>query len=270
MLIAMYEPGIDLIVVNYKTPDDLVAFCESYIDNFPEVESTLYIVCNEVTDADTEAVQAILPRIPGKVKFFPFEENLYYSGAANVVGGIAQRETLAILNADTRFMPNTIDLCYHALMDNPNWGTVGPLQVDEFGKVTHGGIFGTQEAPKHRGWHKKMSDQYRDVNEDAVTISGSAYFTKRSVWDELSSCEIYRELYPDVRGPFLPTTHYYEETWFSYHAQAHGYKCVYFGSAEMIHRWHKASVKGGWADQQMNPSRKMFREACDHHGIPRD
>ena len=270
MLLFMYQPGIDLIVVNYKTPDDLVAFCESYIENFPTVESTLYIVCNDVTDADTAAVQAILPDIPGTVLFFPFEENLYYSGAANVVGGIATRETLAILNADTRFLPGTIDTCYQALKDNPTWATVGPLQFDEFNKVTHGGIFGTQEAPKHRGWHRKMGDEYRDINENAVTVSGSAYFVNRAVWDELTNCEVYRDLYPKVQGPFLPTTHYYEETWFSYHALAHGYKNVYLGSAEMIHRWHKASEKGGWADQQMNPSRKMFREMCDHHGIPRD
>ncbi len=266
----MYAPGIDLIVVNYQTPADLRDFCASYVRHFPTVPSTLHIVCNEVTDRDRKTVEEILPTLPRDVEVYLFEKNLFYSGAANKAAAVSHRETLCILNADTQFKEHTIDKCFNALMDNPSWGALGPLQIGDKGEITHAGIFGTLDSPKHRGWQMRPRDEYRDVVDSAVTISGAAYFTKRSVWDELDKCPTYRSLHPRAVGPFLPTPHYYEETWFSYHLQAHGYKCVYFGEAEMIHRWHKASPPGGWADQQMPVSRKMFRDACDHHNIVHD
>lgn len=83
-------------------------------------------------------------------------------------------------------------------------------------------------------------------------------------------CEVYQQLHPGVGGAFLPTTHYYEETWYCYHVASHGYKVMYFGEAEMVHRWHKSSAQGGWADRQMPISRAQFRAACDAHGIERD
>ena len=254
--------GMDLVVVNYKTPGDLEEFCRSYQEYPASIPTNLVIVNQDPEDADHEVGAAYADvHLP--------QANNYYSGAANVGAAHGDSEIIGILNADTRLLSGTLDIVYGQMMANDDWGVAGPLQYDDRGKVTHGGIFGSLQQPEHRGWHKPIAKRLRE-NEEAVTVSGSAYFIKRSVWDELTNCEVYRDLYPDVKGAFLPTTHYYEETWCSYHTQAHGYKVVYLGEAEMIHKWHQATPIGGWHDRQMPESRKMFREMCDHHGIPRD
>jgi hypothetical protein len=101
-------------------------------------------------------------------------------------------------------------------------------------------------------------------------VSGSAYFIKRKVWDFLTECPTYREVAPKARGAFLPTSHYFEETFCSYHAQAHGWKVMYYGPVVIRHEWHQASPVGGWAERQFPVSQKYFREACGRHGIPCD
>jgi len=199
----------------------------------------------------------------------PSKENLFYSGAANLGVTFGDREIIGILNADTELRETTLDDLYKGFHDYPDAGVLGPLQYDEHNKVTHGGIFGTLSRPEHRGWHAKIHESYRNVAK-AVTVSGSAYFIRRAVWDELHGCDVYNTTVEDPEGAFLPTSHYYEETWCSYHAQAHHYDVMYYGQAEMMHRWHTATPKGGWSDQQMPLSRIQFRQACDDHGIAHD
>lgn len=262
--------GIDIVVVNYQTPEDLRGFCASLFTHLPETPCTLWIMNNDPNDIDSKTAQVCQANSNVEDCRILEGENIYYSGACNVAAAASGREVIAFFNADTRFLAGTVDKCYRALMDNPEWGVLGPFQRGDRGEVTHAGIFGTLKSPAHRGWAARLKDpsEFYDVQE-AVTVSGSAYFTKREVWDKLTNCELYAEMFPNV-GAFLPTTHYYEETWYSYHAQAHGYKVVYFGEAQMIHRFHKSSPQGGWADRQMPASRKMFRAMCDHHQIPHD
>lgn len=266
-VLTEHREGVDLVVVNYKTPSDLKAFAASLLHYEVNTPFTLFVMNNDPELSDLKAAKLVEDLIPGTVVMN--NPNIYYSGACNQGVAAGDREVVALLNADTRFLDGSVDKCYEAIKANPNWGALGPLQVDDQKRVTHAGIFGTLDHPSHRGWKSRSSIQYEDVRE-AVTLSGSAIFTTREAWDELTQCPVYRQAYPHVSGAFLPTTHYYEETWYCYHLHAHGYKPTYFGQAKMIHRWHKASPVGGWADKQFKPSQKMFREMCDLHGVDHD
>jgi GT2 family glycosyltransferase len=231
------------------------------------VAHTLTVVNVEASRDDIRVTRS-LEDCPA-VSVLNLTTNVGYAGACNAAATIGDCEVIALFNADTELRPGVVDRCYELLMQNADWGVVGPKQVSLEGKITHGGIFGTLDAPKHRGWHEQDRGQYRDV-EEAVTVAGSAYFIKRTVWDELTACPLYQDVAPHAAGAFLPTKHYYEETFASYHAQAHGHKVVYVGDTSMIHAWHKASPVGGASDQQMPESRRYFRLACDHHDIAHD
>ena len=84
----------------------------------------------------------------------------------------------------------------------------------------------------------------------------------------------YQSMYPGVLGAFLPTPHYYEETWCSYFARHRGYNVVYDGSVSIGHSWHASSPKPGEgyseADSKFKVSQEIFRKACDQLGIERD
>lgn len=252
------RPGLDLIVVNYRTPNDLENFLISLKHNIPTIPFSLVVV--NVCPSETDREVAFKGTIPFDYK--EYEENVGYARAVNYAATFGDRETIAIFNADTRLLDTVATDCHNALQSHPEWGILGPRQVDNEGRITHGGFF-----PQERGFHHRNSDQYGDIRDDATTVSGSAYFIKRQVWEELSECPIYRKSNPEAQGAFLPTQHYWEETWCSFHARAHGHKVVYYGPATMIHQWHRASRRGGHADQQIPHSKAMFQKACEAHGI---
>lgn len=255
---------MDIVVVNYHTPGDLASLLQSLNRFPPMVPSTLTVV-----DVESESREETFKWSGGEGTTIGVEENIGYARACNMAAARNGDEIVAFFNADIEFTPYALHNCNSVLERNRDWAILGPCQVDRRNRIRHAGIFGTLETPVHRGWDKINRSQFNDVR-DAVTVSGSAYFVKRSVWRELTDCPLFRDIAPEAEGAFLPTPHYYEETWASYHAHAHGYRVIYYGAATMIHKWHQASTVGGWAEQQMPLSRRMFREACDHHGIGHD
>ena len=252
---------IDIIVVNYRTPDDLDKFIESYRLYAPEEAMLTVVDVDPIVPYDYRKV-----KVPGQLIRCP---NKGYAYACNEAASITTGDIIALFNADIILKEDTIQLCAKALRENPTWGACGPLQQDSKGKVTHGGILGTQSAPVQRGWHKRMSDEFREIRDDAVMVMGSAYFIRREVWEELTNCSIYQECFPGINGAFLPTFLYYEETGCSYHLASHGYLNVFYGAAECIHEWHGSIDKFG-DNKAFTESQKIFRNFCDAHEISHD
>lgn len=251
---------IDLVVVNYHTPHDLAAFLAS-LDRFPPTTcATLTVVDVETTDTEPATIEWAA----GTARRIAVSDNIGYARACNLGAQDGTGDIIGLFNADIEATAHAIDFCTAALVASDDWGALGPCQVDTRNRIRHAGIFGSNAAPVHRGWNEIHRNQYVDIRE-AVTISGSAYFIKRRVWDELTACPLYRDIAPDATGAFLPTSHYYEETYCSYHAREHGHRVMYYGPVTMVHKWHQASPVGGWAELQMPISREYFRKACAHH-----
>jgi hypothetical protein len=104
------------------------------------------------------------------------------------------------------------------------------------------------------------------------TVSGSIYYTRRSVWDEVLNYQPYRALYPDLVGAFLPTPMYFEETFYSQIVQFLGYDVWYDGTVNTAgHTWNAST---GSHDQRLRSlfaeSRKMYIDTCDALGIPHE
>lgn len=251
---------LDIVVVNYHTLADLEAFLASVNRFPPTVGATLTVVDVEAPAHDDE------PWAGGTARWIGTPDNIGYARACNLGAEGGEGDIIALFNADVEVLPHTLDYCTTALIAHEDWGALGPCQIDRYNRVRHAGIFGANDRPAHRGWNEIYRGQYNDVRE-AVTVAGSAYFIRRSIWDELTACPLYRDVAPDATGAFLPTNHYFEETFCSYHCREHGYPVMYYGPVVMIHQWHRASPVGGWAEQQMPASRELFRKACSHHGI---
>lgn len=263
----MFTEGTSIVVVNYRTPDDLARFLESYHKSVRLPSDPELIIVN----VDPEQRDLDIAEHGGFSQHIVAQENVGYARACNQAARQTSREILAFFNADTQLYPGVIEECTAALLAHDGWGILGPRQVNERGQIVHAGILGTGAKPELRGWLQPDRGQFSEINEDAVSVSGSAYFVKRRVWDELTQCELYRDVAPDATGAFLPTRHYYEETACSYHARAHEWKVVYYGPAVLQHSWHKASPVGGYTENVLMPeSRELFRNFCDHHQIEHD
>lgn len=250
---------LDVVVVDYHTPDLLREFIDSY-DRFAPPGATLTIVMVDYGREDEQST--------GSVRTIWIADNCGYAHACNVGAEGGTNDVVLLANADTLLTEGLTECC-EALMAHEDWGVLGPRQVDENGRITCGGIFGTDESISQRGWQEFDHGQYSSVRDDAKSVSGSLYFVKRKVWQELTDCPVMQEFQPDSQGAFIHTPHYYEETCCSYHARAHGYKIVFYGPVQMIHYWHKAHQIGSWADQPttVEGSKQMMREFCALHSI---
>lgn len=273
---------IDLCVVNYNSKKELNRFLDTLHSDAHHPSGALknvwnlFISDNGSTDGSIEWLEQESVKDQKYLVSAAWKnENIGYSAACNQMAKFSHGEIIGLLNADIWMTTSDVEKIQKIFDDNPAIHILGPKQRDERGNITHAGIVGTNTSPKHRGWMQNDPEDslYRDRVE-CVTVSGSAYFVRREVWNELTNHPKYKEMYPNAIGAFLPTPHYYEETWCSYFARHLGYNVVYDGSVSIGHSWHASSPKPGQgyshADAQFPVSREIFRKACDYIGIERD
>lgn len=265
--------GLDAVVVNYRTPDDLEKFVESLDESEPRLDIRLVLANVDPLPGDLDAAERALKHArPGlAISHLVFDSNVGYAKACNagLLGG--RHDVVALFNADAQARPGVLSTCRWALIQHPEWGALGPRQVDDRGRITVGGTVGTNDKPTIRGFRQRDKGQFSDVVEGVVNVAGSAYFMRRSTWEELTACDVYRRIAPDAEGAFLPTPLFFEETWCSYHSAAHGYRNVFYGKVAMEHAWH-GSIDANNAPLMdlFNTSHEIFRKACDLHGILHD
>ncbi|HZV74595.1 MAG TPA: glycosyltransferase [Conexibacter sp.] len=182
-----------------------------------------------------------------------------YAQSCNYGASLGTAPYVLLLNADTRRLESQqpiVDL----FASDPSIAVIGPRQVDEQGRLTAAGIFGTNTRPEHRLWLAPLDDHDHDHEtgdtRDAVTVAGSVYFARRAVWDEL--------------GGFLDTPHFYEETFLSYAARNAGYRVLYTGSVTWEHLWDSSGLPTAAKASLAARSREIFRAACAERGIECD
>ncbi|HJS83560.1 MAG TPA: glycosyltransferase [Nitrososphaera sp.] len=266
---------IDLCVVNFQTKDKLERLLEVLHQDLKTYDPpwNLYIAENGSTDGSADFLAEEEWRY--SIKHIDFNDNIGYANACNKLASYGSAPILGLLNADVWMTTGDVNRIARAFAD-PDVAILGPKQRNEYGEITHAGIFGTLTKPAHRGWREPdpLDEKYRDHLE-AITVSGSAYFVRRSIWELLTICPTYTqwhaEIYQDKpEGAFLPTEHYYEESWTSWHAHAHNLKVYYHGYVSIGHTWHASHEIGSPQDQLFRKSQAIFRSACDYHNIPRD
>lgn len=268
----------DVIVVSYRTARDLSKFCDSLVES-PEGIATVTIVNNQPRDIDVlvaeENAKHLKEMLGVPVMTVVNEENVGYAKAVNNAALKVTAPVLAIFNADVMVKPGTIQAMCDFIDSNELIGIAGPKQVNSQRRITHAGVIGSNRRPNLRGWHRRDEGQFDDVLLDCVSVSGSAYFVRRECWDELTNCPVYQSASRSVgvgspEGAFLPTPLYYEETFCSVHADAHGWLIGYNGMAEMVHEWQGSCKDNKVLTKYMTISRGMYRKVCDLHEIPRE
>jgi glycosyltransferase involved in cell wall biosynthesis len=257
---------VSLVCVNYHTYPLLQRFLDSVKEYPPSVSYEVLVIdvesLSEIENIDLHGARLIRKK-----------ENVGYARACNE--GIVETtgKVVALLNADTEFVNTTcVDRLFNFLMEDEKRGIAGPLQYSHDGLITHGGIMGTHAKPQHRGWRSRNIKAFRD-DQRAVTVSGSAFFIKRSLCEYLTECPIFLEQFPLALSCFPTLPHMFEETLVAYHAHGHGYEVWYLGAegCEMIHRWHQSSPVGGkYATDGFRIGQQAFREFCASHGLDHD
>lgn len=259
---------IDLLVVNYNTRSLLENLLETLHSDYEENVWKLYIADNDSPDDSAEWLEANKSKYDIE-NIFHFD-NIGYAAAINKMSLYSKSNFLAAINADTWFSTNHVKQVEQSFLSNPTAGVIGVKQLDKEYRIRHGGIFFTDKFGHmvHRGWSEY--DPLDTKLKDKVicgTVSGSIYYMRKEAWNAVLNHPVYKELFPDVEGAFLPTPMYFEETFFSMAVQSLGWDVLYDGTIETAgHQWH-ASAPVGANTGYFDVSRNIYRFACQKMGI---
>lgn len=247
---------LSVVVVNYRTPELLERFLYSLDEYKPSVSFETIVM--------DVAPKKYPPSGAPYDTWSTYSDNVGYAAACNDGAALGQGEVIAFFNADTSFLDDKcIDQCMQYLEDHHEVGAVGPRQIDRNGRITHAGI---NNLSSPRGWRERDHGQY-SFNDHCATISGSAYFTPRHIWNEMAECPQFREVAPKASGAFLPTPLYFEETYYSYHLRGHGYEVGYVGEAVMRHDWNQSPGSGTLKSGMAARAKRQCEFALEVHGL---
>jgi len=248
---------IAALVVNWNTPDDVIRLVESAEEWEPNLRWSFYQ--NKPPDGTGTPWLEVVKGRAKRVVIQRGKENHGHGYGINRAAEVAREwdvDYYFILNPDCLFTSSILDRLAGFLEEKEERCVVGPKQLDSAGHITAGGIIGTREQPVHRYW--KVRDLGNTLGRDAVkcpTVAGSAMLVRADDFHKY--------------GGLLEAKHYYSETWFNYHIQAHGRECWYLGEVTMIHEWHRSSKLGAQStDGSMRQDQELFRRMCDEHDPP--
>lgn len=271
---------IDLCVVNYNTEDKLQRLYQTIHRSLGPLKSGKGIIPGKhmrlfIADNGSDEISFAKFLHKNTGVHVEFNRNIGYSAACNKLASQGEGDIIGLLNADVWFTIQDVIAIQQAFDEHPEMAIMGPKQRDEAGKITHAGVFGTETHPQMRGWHQPDPTDvlYRDYLE-AITVAGSAYFIRRSVWGELTACPVHVQFHKERglvgEGAFLQTPHYFEERACSAHARAHGYRVWYDGTISIGHSWHASHPIGSSHDQMFHVSKRMYQDFADMHGFERE
>lgn len=263
------KEGVDVVVTNYRTPDCLELFLKSFNENPPSYPCDLWIASNDPRADDLRVIE-------GSRGHHVIHKNYGYGRTVNSTVLLGMRENIAIFNSNIQFTPGSLDICLDVLNDKPDRGIVGPRQISSDDRIVSAGFFGV--PAKERGFHRQDSKEFQDIR-DASHVSGSAFFVKRSVWQEilgaLRKTPVWEDLYeeglvttPVPDGAFLPTSSAYEDMGCSFMARHLGYTCTYFGKIAVRHEWARPlKMMGASFVNKQRQSKEVFHRVMETAGI---
>ncbi len=259
---------VDLLVVNYNTKDLLKRLLDTLHSDYESGVWKLYIADNASPDDSVEWLNE--NKDSYQINHISQNENIGYSAAINNLAAISSSQYLCAVNADTWFTTNHVKQVAESFRRHRPAAVIGVKQMDESSRIRHGGIFWDGRSnPVHRGWgqYDPLDQMHKDVI-PCWTVSGSIYYVRRTAWDHMANYIPYREQFPNNTGAFLPTPHFFEETFCSQLAHHLGYQVLYDGSVETAgHTWHASSDVGEASNNYFHISREIYIRACNKLGI---
>lgn len=264
--------GVSLLVVNYNTRDLIQRLVHCLNEDWEPGVWSLHIIDNGSTDGSREVLERMFSIPELHIDSLEFGENVGYAKSINKLSHADDQEFLCAVNADTWFSTAHVKSVIESFRSKPNAAVIGVKQMDEQARIRHGGIFWDGvKNPVHRGWSERdpFDAKYKDVQQ-CWTVSGSIYYMRRSVWDQLASDPLYKKFVPEAEGAFLPTPLYFEETFFSVHAQKHGYEVWYDGTVPTAgHTWNASTGESHneRSVELFREARQMYIATCDLLGI---
>ena len=235
-------PICDIILLSWNGLEYLRSCVESLFKYTP-LPINLLIIDNGSEIETVSYLQKLKPPQRGNVNL----KIIYNSDNKGFVGGMNQGMRLSsspyvcLLNNDTLFSPNWLELCLKAYNSNPRIGIVNPNST----------TFGTWPQKKQTVESVAEELSHRFYNEPITEIGtcvGFCMLIKHEVIERIGYLE------ESLHGFF------FEDTDYSKRAKQAGYFCVVANQAYVFHHEHKSFKNKSHRDQFFKKNQKWFYE----------
>ena len=235
---------ISIVIVNYNTKELLLSCLKSIkACDWHGLKYEVIVVDNN----SREYLGDILAKLYPEVKFIQSEVNLGMGAGNNLGFSSAAGKYFVVMNADTIAMPNTFEVLYHYLENNPRVGITGPKQLN---------LDQTVQQSCYR-YHTLMTPFYRrtflgatscghtDLNRFLMT-DFDHYHIKEVDWLLGSFFFMRSEVYKSLGGFDERFFLYFEDTDLCRRCHQAGWQVVYNPEARIVHNHGRQSAKTPW------------------------
>lgn len=239
---------LSIIIVTWNVADYIVACLASIYRNInSRYEYEIIIVDSASQDNSVELIQSQYP----DVKLMEKSENIGYTQGNNIGLEQAKGKYLILLNPDTEILDNALNKMIDYLETHPDVGMIGPHTYNTDGTTQSTrrkfptkalaffeSTWLQQFAPKTMLDNFYLNDQPNDGIFPVDWVQGSALMLRREVFEQIGGLDT---------GYVM----YFEELDWCKRASAENWKCIYLGSAEIIHH-------GGKSSEQVNIQKHIY------------
>lgn len=245
---------LSIIFVYYNTPLEIEDSIKSLRTSIKEPIYEIIIVNN---NSPRELPNSL--KEDKKLILIHNEHNLGYGKALNQGTKVAKGKYLLLLNPDTKFLENSIDLMLEKIRNDHTIGILGPQLLDKSLKVQKVGnsmpflpdaLFAFSFLNKlfpNNFYSKRyfLSDWDRNNETDIPVVCGAVMLISKNLFQKIGGF--------DERF-FM----YFEESDLCLRVAKEGYRVVYFPQAKVIHLVGKSSNNKAWIKSTFEQSRYKF------------
>ncbi len=210
-------PLTDIIVVTYNAKQKLARCLGSVIRHTQGIPYQLTVVDNASSDGTSEYLKKKFVRT---VSLIESNQNLGFSGGANLALRRTNRPWVVLLDDDTEVTPGWLETLYDFARKNPETGMVGPKVVfpdrrifcAEFSMVPFGAV-----------GHGELDRGQRNYIKEIDALPGACWLLPRAVIERVGAFD---EIFFPCR---------YEDIDYCMRVRLAGYKIFYYGQVKIIH-----------------------------------
>jgi GT2 family glycosyltransferase len=250
-------PSLGIVIVNYRTYDLTMQCVQSMLAHRIAPASQIVVVDNDSRDGSGDRLRATLPA--GVVTILS-EVNGGFGAGVNMGAAALNTDLVLVLNPDTRFERNKIDVVRRLFQERARLGVVGLKLINPDGTLQHSArrfyslpdivIRRTplKRVPPMRRLERShlLEGQWAGGPFEADWVMGTGFVVRRSAFDQVGRMD---------EGYFL----YFEEVDLCARMWVHGWRVLAVPEVELVHDHQRHSQAGIWSSSGQTHLRSMAR-----------
>jgi N-acetylglucosaminyl-diphospho-decaprenol L-rhamnosyltransferase len=229
----MSERKVSVVIVNYNVKDLILTSLRTLYKYNSSENLEVIIVDNNSADGSCQAIKTEFPQ----VILLENDFNAGFPKGNNQGFELASGQYIFMLNPDTEFEDNAIDIMRDYLDQHPDVDLLAPkllnsdrsFQLSAWRYPTVKSVFCESFYLNFLLKRKNYQDKNFDEIFEGESFSGAALFFRRALFDKI--------------GVLDETMFWIEDVEFCWRANHHGLKCLYFPNARIVHHIGQSAKK---------------------------